>query len=109
MRRVSPNGRTFHDYNHNIDYRRPSPDQRGVFDSVDPAYAPGTGTPEVGGFTNREAVFMLRLLRGLNIVGADVVEVSPPFDPSGYTAYNAANLMWELLCIMSEAVSKRRG
>ncbi len=78
-------------------------------DALDPAYAPGTGTPEVGGFTNREAVFMLRLLRGLNIVGADVVEVSPPFDPSGYTAYNAANVMWELLCIMSEAVSKRRG
>ncbi len=55
-------------------------------DALDPAYAPGTGTPEVGGFTNREAIFMLRLMRGLNIVGADMVEVSPPFDPSGYTA-----------------------
>jgi guanidinopropionase len=77
-------------------------------DALDPAYAPGTGTPEVGGFTGREAVFMLRLLRGLDIVGADVVEVSPPFDPSGYTAYNGANLLWELLCIMSEAVAKRR-
>jgi guanidinopropionase len=78
-------------------------------DALDPAYAPGTGTPEVGGFTNREAMFMLRLLRGLDIVGADMVEVSPPFDPSGYTAYNGANVMWELLCIMAEAVSKRRG
>jgi guanidinopropionase len=77
-------------------------------DALDPAYAPGTGTPEVGGFTSREAVFMLRLLRGLDIVGADVVEVSPPFDPSGYTAYNGANVMWELLCIMSEAVADRR-
>jgi guanidinopropionase len=77
-------------------------------DALDPSYAPGTGTPEVAGFTNREAVFMLRLLRGLNIVGADVVEVSPPFDPTGYTAYNAANMMWELLCIMSEDVAKRR-
>jgi guanidinopropionase len=77
-------------------------------DALDPSYAPGTGTPEVAGFTNREAVFMLRLLRGLNIVGADVVEVSPPFDPTGYTAYNAANMMWELLCIMSEDVAQRR-
>lgn len=77
-------------------------------DALDPAYAPGTGTPEVGGFTNREAVFMLRLLRGLHIVGADVVEVSPPFDATGYTAFNAANVMWELLCIMSENVAQRR-
>jgi guanidinopropionase len=77
-------------------------------DALDPSYAPGTGTPEVGGFTNREAVFMVRLLRGLDIAGADVVEVSPPFDPSGYTAYNAANIMWELLCVMAEAVSQRR-
>ena len=71
-------------------------------DALDPAYAPGTGTPEVGGFTNREALQMVRLLRGLNFVGADMVEVSPPFDPSGYTAYNGANILWELLCLMSE-------
>jgi guanidinopropionase len=77
-------------------------------DALDPSYAPGTGTPEVGGFTNREAVFMLRLMRGLNIVGADMVEVSPPFDPSGYTAYNGANVMWEILCIMAEGIAKRR-
>ncbi|MCP4183327.1 MAG: agmatinase [Hyphomicrobiales bacterium] len=71
-------------------------------DCPDPAYAPGTGTPEVGGFTNREALYMLRKLRGLNIVGADVVEVSPPFDPSGYTALNAVTMMFELLCVMAE-------
>lgn len=77
-------------------------------DALDPAYAPGTGTPEAAGFTNREAIAMLRLLRGLNIAGADMVEVSPPFDPSGYTAYNGATVMWELLCIMAEDVAKRR-
>ena len=77
-------------------------------DALDPAYAPGTGTPEVAGFTNREAIAMLRLLRGLNIVGADMVEVSPPFDPTGYTAFNGANVMWELLCVMAEDVGTRR-
>jgi guanidinopropionase len=71
-------------------------------DCLDPAFAPGTGTPEIGGFTNREALFMLRKLAGLNIVGADVVEVSPPFDPSGYTALNAVTMMFEILCIMAE-------
>jgi guanidinopropionase len=78
-------------------------------DALDPAYAPGTGTPEVAGFTNREAIAMVRAMRGLQIAGADVVEVSPPFDPSGYTAYNGVNVMWELLCIMAEDVAKRRG
>ena len=77
-------------------------------DALDPAYAPGTGTPEVAGFTNREAIAMLRLLRGLHLVGADMVEVSPPFDPSGYTAYNGANVLWELLCLMAEDVARRR-
>ena len=70
-------------------------------DCLDPAYAPGTGTPEIGGFTNREAQFMLRKLAGLNIAGADVVEVSPPFDPSGYTALNGVTMMFELLCVMA--------
>ncbi len=71
-------------------------------DCLDPAYAPGTGTPEVGGFTTREAQFMLRGLRGLNLCGADVVEVSPPFDPSGYTALAGVTMMFELLCVMAE-------
>jgi guanidinopropionase len=77
-------------------------------DALDPAYAPGTGTPEVGGFTNREAVFMLRLLRGLNIVGADVVEVSPPFDVGGLTALNGASMMFELLCVLADARAARK-
>lgn len=74
-------------------------------DCLDPAFAPGTGTPEIGGFTTREAQAMLRGLRGLDIVGADVVEVSPPFDPSGYTALAGVTMMFELLCLMAEQVA----
>ena len=77
-------------------------------DMLDPVYAPGTGTPEIGGFTTFEAQQMLRGLRGLNIVGADVVEVSPPFDASGLTAYAGVVMMFEIMCTMAEAVAKRR-
>jgi guanidinopropionase len=77
-------------------------------DMLDPVYAPGTGTPEIGGFTTFQAQQMLRELRGLNIIGADVVEVSPPFDPSGMTAYAGVTMMFEILCAMAEAVAKRR-
>ena len=70
-------------------------------DSLDPAIAVGTGTPEIGGFTAREAQRMLRSLTGLNIIGADVVEVSPPFDPSGLTALTGATMMFELLCAIA--------
>lgn len=70
-------------------------------DCLDPAYAPGTGTPEVGGFTTREAQEMLRLLLGLRIVGGDVVEVSPPFDPGGITALAGATMMFEILCVIA--------
>ncbi|MFN0193049.1 MAG: agmatinase [Aestuariivirga sp.] len=77
-------------------------------DMLDPVYAPGTGTPEIGGFTTFEAQQMLRGLRGLNIVGADVVEVSPPFDPSGLTAYAGVVMMFEILCSMAEDVAKQR-
>jgi guanidinopropionase len=77
-------------------------------DMLDPVYAPGTGTPEVGGFTTLQAQMMLRALRGLHIVGADVVEVSPPFDPSGLTAYAGATMLFEILCSMAEDVAKRR-
>ena len=73
-------------------------------DMLDPVYAPGTGTPEIGGFTTREAQAMLREMRWLNIVGADVVEVSPPFDPTGVTAYAGVVMMFEILCHMAEAV-----
>jgi guanidinopropionase len=77
-------------------------------DMLDPVYAPGTGTPEIGGFTTFQAQQMLRELRGLNIVGADVVEVSPPFDPSGMTAYAGTVMMFEILCSMAEAVARAR-
>lgn len=70
-------------------------------DSLDPAFAPGTGTPEAGGLSMREAQGMVRRLDGLNIVGADMVEVSPPFDVGGLTALNGATIMYELLCVMS--------
>jgi guanidinopropionase len=69
-------------------------------DFVDPAYAPGTGTPEVGGPTSFEAIQCVRALRGLDIIGADLVEVSPPFDNGGITAWLGASVMFELLCAM---------
>ncbi len=71
-------------------------------DGIDPAFAPGTGTPEIGGMTPLEAQVLIRGLRGLNIKGADVVEVSPPFDSSGNTALIAATMMYEILCIIAE-------
>lgn len=70
-------------------------------DFVDPAYAPGTGTPEIGGPNTFQAQQVVRHLEGLNIVGADLVEVSPPFDPSGGTAWVGVSLMFELLCVMT--------
>ncbi len=69
-------------------------------DSLDPAYAPGTDTPEICGLTTPQAVQLIRGLRGLNIVGCDLVEVSPPYDTSGNTALTAANLLYEMLCIL---------
>ena len=73
-------------------------------DGLDPVYAPGTGTPEVGGFNTYEAMQMLRGLTGLEIVAGDVVEVSPPFDPSGVTGLNGAQMMFEILCLMANAI-----
>lgn len=70
-------------------------------DVIDPSQAPGTGTPEIGGVSTREAQQMVRLLDGLNIIGADLVEVSPPFDPSGLTALTGATIMFELLCVLA--------
>lgn len=72
-------------------------------DFVDPAYAPGTGTPEVGGPTSWQALQVARLLQGVNIVGADLVEVSPPFDASGGTAFLGVSILFEMLCVMAEA------
>jgi len=70
-------------------------------DFIDPTFAPGTGTPEVGGPNSFEALWVVRELTGVNIVGADMVEVSPPFDESGGTAYLGVSVMFELLCVMS--------
>jgi guanidinopropionase len=76
-------------------------------DVIDPSIAPGTGTPEIGGLTTREAQIMIRLLRPMDIIGADLVEVSPPLDPSGGTALAAATLMFELLCVLAESIAGR--
>lgn len=76
-------------------------------DVLDPAFAPGTGTPEIGGMTTLQAQQMIRGLRGLDLVGADVVEVSPPFDQGGATALVGATLMFELMCILADAIATR--
>lgn len=78
-------------------------------DSLDPAFAPGTGTPEIGGLTPIQAQALVRGLSGLNLIGADVVEVSPPYDPSGNTALVGATMMYELLCVLADAVVQRKG
>lgn len=69
-------------------------------DSLDPGYAPGTGTPEIAGLTPSQALQLIRGLRGLNLVGCDLVEVSPPYDTTGNTALLAANLLYEMLCVL---------
>ncbi|MGR9276186.1 agmatinase [Rhizobium leguminosarum] len=69
-------------------------------DALDPSVAPGTGTPEIGGLTAWQGLQLIRGCRGLDVVGADIVEVSPPYDPSGNTALVAANLAFELLCVL---------
>jgi guanidinopropionase len=74
-------------------------------DGLDPVYAPGTGTPEIGGITTVEALQLLRGLRGLDLVGGDVVEVAPPFDQTGNTALVGASLMFEILCLLAESVA----
>ncbi len=69
-------------------------------DSLDPAFAPGTGTPEIGGLTVMQGLELIRALKGVNLVGCDLVEVSPPYDQAGTTALVAANLLYEMLCIL---------
>jgi len=78
-------------------------------DSLDPAFAPGTGTPEVGGLTTREALELLRGLKGLNLVGGDVVEVAPQYDATTNTAHAGAQVLFEILSLMvfSPAVKGR--
>lgn len=69
-------------------------------DGIDPAFAPGTGTAEIGGLTSTQAIEIIRGMRGLEVVGGDLVEVSPPYDPFGNTSVLAANLLFEMLCIL---------
>ena len=76
-------------------------------DALDPVYAPGTGTPEIGGLTTLQAQHLIRGLRGLNLIGGDVVEVSPPFDTSGNTALVAATLLFEILCVLADSLASR--
>jgi guanidinopropionase len=78
-------------------------------DSLDPSQAPGTGTPEAGGITAFEALRLLRALRGVDFVGGDLVEVAPPFDVGGLTAFNGASLLFEILCLLVEAWQARGG
>ena len=77
-------------------------------DFVDPTYAPGTGTPEIGGPNAFQAQQVIRALRGVDLVGADLVEVSPPFDQAGGTAWLGVSLMFELMCVLAEAIDRRR-
>jgi guanidinopropionase len=77
-------------------------------DGLDPVYAPGTGTPEIGGITTLEAQQLLRGLRGLNLIGGDVVEVAPPYDQTGNTALVGASLMFDILCLVADSLSDRQ-
>ena len=79
-------------------------------DFVDPAYAPGTGTPEVGGFTSFETLQYIRALKDLNFTGFDVVEVAPPYDHSEITAYMGANIIFEFMSILAyqKKIAKRK-
>ena len=72
-------------------------------DGLDPVYAPGTGTPEVGGISTIDAQRLLYGLRGLNLIGGDVVEVAPPYDQTGNTALVGATMMFEILCLIADA------
>lgn len=76
-------------------------------DVLDPAFAPGTGTPEIGGLTSLQGQQCLRHLAGLNLIGADVVEVSPPFDQGNLTSLTGATMMFELLCQLADAHRRR--
>ncbi len=75
-------------------------------DGLDPSFAPGTGTPEIGGLTTMQALELIRSLTGVSVVGADLVEVSPPYDTNGNTALTAANLLYEMLCILPGVAKK---
>lgn len=76
-------------------------------DGLDPAFAPGTGTPEIGGLTTPQGLEIVRGCAGLQLVGADLVEVAPPYDTSGNTALVGANLLFEMLCVLPGVDARR--
>jgi guanidinopropionase len=73
-------------------------------DFIDPTFAPGTGTPEIGGPNSFQAQQVVRELEGINLIGADLVEVSPPLDSAGGTAWLGVSLIFELMCILSQSI-----
>jgi len=76
-------------------------------DGLDPVHAPGTGVPEIGGLMPRDVQVIIRSLRGKDIVGADISEIAPCFDPTGITCVTGANLMFEVLCIIADRIATR--
>ena len=76
-------------------------------DFIDPSFAPGTGTPEIGGPNSFQAQQVVRELDGVNLVGADLVEVSPPFDQTGGTAWLGISIVFELMCVLAKAIERR--
>ena len=77
-------------------------------DGLDPAYLPGTGVPEIGGLIPRDVQVILRSLRGRELIGADISEVSPCYDPTDITCVTVANLMFEMLCVIADSIASRR-
>ena len=77
-------------------------------DGIDPAHAPGTAVPEIGGLLPRDVQVIIRSLAGKDVVGADICEVAPCYDPTGITCVTAANLMFEMLCVISLAAAKAK-
>ena len=77
-------------------------------DGIDPSYCPGTAVPEIGGIIPRDAQVILRSLTGLDVVGGDICEVAPCYDPTGVTAVTAANFMFEMTCLVAAAIAARR-
>jgi len=77
-------------------------------DGLDPTFMPGTGVPEIGGITPRDMQVILRSLQGREIIGADICEIAPMFDPTGITCLTVANLMFEILCITADSLANRR-
>ncbi|MGQ0485671.1 MAG: agmatinase [Hyphomicrobiales bacterium] len=76
-------------------------------DGIDPAWAPGTGVPEIGGLSPRDAQVIVRSLQGKHLVGGDICEVAPCYDPTGITSVTAANLMWEMLCVIADSKARQ--